>query len=153
MQKPKQASRIDRLVAIIVDAFVVMILCVPVFYYTGIDDIAEIPRTASMSENTTTRSLVFATVFMVINIYFLRTEGQTIGKRGRKIKIVNNDGTKVRMSTIVIRYVIFLFAPIVATIGDWIGLLNIVLIFAASKRCGHDWIARTKVVRVESSTS
>ena len=95
MQKPEPASRIDRLVAIIVDAFVVMILCVPVFYYTGIDDIAEIPRTASMSENNTTRSLIFATVFMVINIYFLRTDGQTIGKRGRKITIVNNDGTNI----------------------------------------------------------
>ena len=85
------------------------------------------------------------------NFQFLRNDGQTIGKRGRKIKIVHMDGEKASMVSIVKRYAFFLLLPIIPYAGDVIGLIDALMIFAATQRCGHDLIAGTKVVYATQS--
>ena len=45
----------------------------------------------------------------------------------------------------------FMLIPATPYVGDVIGLVNALLIFAAAQRCGHDLIAGTKVVYATQS--
>ena len=87
----------------------------------------------------------------MVNFQFLRNDGQTLGKRGRKIKIVHMDGEKASVTTILKRYAFLMLIPLIPTAGDAVALVNALLIFGAAQRCGHDLISGTKVVYVEKS--
>ncbi len=82
--------------------------------------------------------------------------GQSLGKRWRRMRIVCVDGRPLDwMSGVVLRQVVLnglcmllfvLAAP--RQIGSVLGSLDVLLIFGAQRRCLHDYLAGTRVVRV-----
>ena len=78
--------------------------------------------------------------------YLVTTSGQSFGKKAMKIKIVKMDGTKVDfISGVVLRSWVLGF---VGAFCGMVGLVDVLLIFKADRRCGHDMIAGTKVIQV-----
>jgi uncharacterized RDD family membrane protein YckC len=111
-------------------------------------------------------SLVFAlaltavclTALMLVQMYWLATRGQTLGKRWMKIRIVRLDGTDAGF----VRAVLwrgFLNLGVYLTLFGVFGrvvayaylLADFLFIFGAKKTCIHDLIAGTKVVRVTNT--
>jgi uncharacterized RDD family membrane protein YckC len=81
---------------------------------------------------------------------YLAQYGQSIGKRMRHIRVVRTDGSPASMARILL---LRNFIP--AIIGSFCGLFGIIdalTIFGEERRCIHDLLADTKVVRLNSDT-
>lgn len=139
------ATRIQRLLASIIDGFILIALTAPLLY--------------SMLTFSTTRIEIFFIdllgyiIFMLINYSFLVNDGQTIGKKILKIKIVNLEGEVPSKKFLAIRYSVFFisnglpFNGIAKTIMALLSLVNVLFIFRKDKRCLHDHIAKTIVIK------
>jgi uncharacterized RDD family membrane protein YckC len=86
--------------------------------------------------------------FALLQGYLLAKRGQTIGKALLKIRIARPDGTPASLGRLLgLRYGIgYLFAVIPVAAQVW-SLADALLIFRRSKRCLHDSIADTIVVK------
>ena len=85
--------------------------------------------------------------FILIHGYFLKKNGQTIGKKVVGTKIVKLDGSLPSFWSIVIRrYMLIGIVSLIPVLGSKINLIGILLIFGKRKRCLHDYIAGTVVV-------
>ncbi len=119
-------------------------------------------------ENPTEEWIMLTVVFTGIGVtlivtgvqwFFLARDGQTIGKKALKIKIVLvADGSKpgfvraVLLRNLVLRIINFVIGlvPILGPLANLaIGLTNPLMIFAEDRRCLHDHIAGTHVVDAE----
>jgi uncharacterized RDD family membrane protein YckC len=92
--------------------------------------------------------LIGFAIFLVLQGYLLQTRGQTIGKMLLGIRIVRVDGSKATLARLAgLRY----FANSVLTVipvAGWIyALVDVLMIFRDSRRCLHDNLADTIVVR------
>jgi uncharacterized RDD family membrane protein YckC len=88
-------------------------------------------------------------LFAAVNAHFLRTNGQTIGKKLVGIRIVTLDYAVPDLKrTLLLRYGTMWGVSIVPGIGALLSLVDILFIFNTPRRCVHDHIAATKVVRV-----
>ncbi len=86
-------------------------------------------------------------LFLVIHGYLLATRGQTVGKSLLKIRIVRSDGSPASFGRIIgLRYLTTSALASIPVIGSIYGLVDVLLIFRASRRCLHDQIADTIVV-------
>ena len=86
-------------------------------------------------------------LFLLIHGYLIATRGQTVGKALLKIRIVRSDGSPASFGRIVgLRYLPTSVLASIPVIGTIYGLLDVLLIFRASRRCLHDNIADTIVV-------
>lgn len=80
-----------------------------------------------------------------IQLYLLATKGQTVGKQLLKIRIVRADTLENGgfMTNVVWRtFVNFLLAIVPLYI-----LVDVAFIFREDRRCVHDWLAKTVVVK------
>jgi uncharacterized RDD family membrane protein YckC len=98
-------------------------------------------------------SLVSLIGFLVLHGYLLHTSGQTIGKRLLGIRIVSaTDGQIISLGRVFgLRYVPIQIASVLPAIGNILPLLDVLFIFREDRRCLHDLIAGTKVVKVGQS--
>lgn len=81
---------------------------------------------------------------------YLAQGGQSIGKRWRGIRVVRLDGSRASLGRIV-----FLRNFVPASLSSFCGLVGLVdalVIFGQDKRCLHDMIADTKVVKVRGDS-
>jgi uncharacterized RDD family membrane protein YckC len=73
---------------------------------------------------------------------------QTIGKKIVGIKIVRTDGSRASLARIFwLRYLISTVIMYVPYIGGLYGLVDACMIFGEQRRCCHDYIADTIVIR------
>jgi uncharacterized RDD family membrane protein YckC len=89
-------------------------------------------------------------ILLIINLILLHRYAQTVGKRLLGIKIVRTDGSRIGLRRIVFMRImpIQLAGSIpYMSFGIGISLVNVLLIFTPSRRCTHDLIADTKVVK------
>ena len=86
-------------------------------------------------------------IFVLVHGWLLVTRGQTVGKVLMKIRIVRSDGARVSPGRLGLRYGIGWLVSVVPALGQAWGLVDALLIFRASRRCLHDLIADTIVVR------
>lgn len=95
-------------------------------------------------------SLVGLIGFLVLHGYLLHKYGQTIGKRLLGIRIVSAaDGQLVSLGKIFgLRYVPIQLVSIIPYVGNILPLIDVLFIFREDRRCLHDLIAGTKVVKV-----
>ena len=92
--------------------------------------------------------IVFA-IFVVLQGYLLTTRGQTIGKTMLGLRIVRADGTQASFGRLVLlRYGVGALLHVVPGIGQIYGIVDALLIFRLSRKCLHDNIADTIVVKV-----
>jgi len=141
------ASRWARLGASIIDSIIMMFVVVPVMYFTGgFDGMMEgrEPGFVYMFG----MGILSLVAYLVINYRFLVTNGQTIGKKVLEIKIVDLNGNlPVFQPQLLIRYAVYLLPGQIPFVGQLFSLINVLFIFTAEKRCIHDLVAKTKVVK------
>lgn len=93
-------------------------------------------------------SLFGFVMFMAVNGHLLRTQGQTVGKMLLKIRVVRTDGSRASLMTLAgLRYGVGYLLNVVMAVGMVYGLLDSLSIFRESRRCIHDLIADTMVVK------
>jgi len=141
------ASRLSRLIAALVDGLIMMPFVLPLYlillmrYQGSIFDASDTYRIMWIG----IPSLIF---YIGINSYFWATRGQSIGKMALGIRIVQIDGTKATLGRIVgLRVLPMELIGWIPVIGGFLSLVDVLFIFRANKRCLHDEIARTKVIR------
>ncbi len=139
------ADRGSRLVAAIIDGLIMMVITVPVMFLVGGKDL--------MAGKPPFMATLVATVVGVIAFYFINaksisTNGQTVGKKVARVKVVHIDDTPISLNTYIAkRYLPLVAVNLIPVIGGILGLINVLMIFKGDKRCGHDMIANTKVVK------
>lgn len=140
------ASRWKRLGGSLIDTIILLVVLIPIMFITGFTAII-----ASGEEPgfvfTIMLAIVGMLVFFAINFKFLKENGQTIGKKAMGTKIVALDGSKALMNDhLAKRYATYFIPNQIPIIGAVFGLVNVLFIFGAQKRCIHDLAGKTKVV-------
>lgn len=93
--------------------------------------------------------LIGVPVFLLIQAWPLLTRGQTVGKMLLKIRIVRPDGSKPDAWRLLgLRYGIGLLTGVTAGVAMIYGLVDSLLIFRESRKCLHDTIADTQVIKL-----
>lgn len=96
--------------------------------------------------------LLFAglVALVVVQVWMLTTRGQTIGKRLLNIRIVRfaDNANPGFIAAVLLRAIVPGFLGAVPYIGFIFTLVDICFIFRDDRRCIHDLIAGTKVVKV-----
>lgn len=96
-----------------------------------------------------TSLLVGAVAFLLLQGWPLLKRGQTLGKMMFKLRIVRPDGTPPDAWRLLgLRYGIGMLANVVPAVAMIYGLIDSLLIFRRSRRCLHDTIADTVVVKL-----
>ncbi len=89
-----------------------------------------------------------AFALLVLNVLWLKEYGQTAGKRLLGIAIVRSDGTQATLGRLLgLRWFVMTLISYIPGVGTLISLLNPLLIFREDRKCLHDHIADTIVVR------
>jgi len=147
METFELASRWERLWAALIDGLILMAIVLPVMYLTGgFDGISE-GVAPSFGYSLGLGSLAIV-VFFVINGKLLINEGQTIGKRNQGIKISALDGSLANVKDHLIkRYSFYFLVGYIPFIGQIISNVNVLFIFGKNKRCIHDYVAGTQVIK------
>ena len=139
------ASRWSRVWASILDSLMMMAIMLPLMYFTGFFTLVSEGRQASMTYNLLV-SLVSIAVFVAVNYKFLVNDGQTIGKKVLKIKIVDLTENVPSGIALFKRYGLYFGLGQIPVAGPFASIINILFIFTKEKRCGHDYFAGTKVI-------
>lgn len=142
------ADRGQRFIAAIVDMIIGISSAIPIWILTGtFSNIMKGIQPSLMTQ--VGMGLYGIIVFALIHGYTLNRYGQTIGKRLTRIYIANTEtNQKADIKDIILRR--FLPVTLIAyipVIGGLIALIDVLMIFRKDKRCGHDLIANTKVLK------
>lgn len=87
-------------------------------------------------------------LFLVLHGLLLVRHGQTIGKRLLGLRIVRPDGSRADAKRVIgMRYGIGWVLTVVPVVGPFYGLVDALFIYRRDRRCLHDLIADTIVVR------
>ena len=86
-------------------------------------------------------------IFLMLNGYLLATRGQTIGKLLLKIRITRPSGEAASITRLALRYGAGFAAGLVMAVIWVYSLIDCLLIFRKSRRCLHDVIGDTIVVK------
>ncbi len=85
--------------------------------------------------------------FLLLNGYFLKTNGQTVGKKLSGIRIADLDGKVPDFAKVVLlRYLPVSLVATIPLVGGYLTVIDVLFIFRSDRRCLHDLIAGTKVV-------
>ena len=96
----------------------------------------------------TTISVVALLAWCVITAWFVATNGQSVGKRIVGIKVVRTDGSRASFARIVLlRNVVSGLPTLFPYVGLLYQLIDPLFIYQESRRCLHDMLADTIVVR------
>lgn len=147
-QDAELASRWARLGGSIIDGILILVVLFPVAYFGGLYDTAN-PTESTLAEDVMIGLLGFV-VFLAFNAYLLARSGQTIGKLVVGTRIVSAaDGRLAPAGKVIgLRYLAFWILAQVPVVGQIVaGLVDPLLVFRADKRCLHDLVAGTKVVK------
>lgn len=84
---------------------------------------------------------------LVVNLRLLGRQGQSLGKKWAKVRVVRADGSPASLGRLVgLRYIVNSMIGVIPMVGSVYGLIDILFIFRGDRRCIHDMIADTKVV-------
>lgn len=140
------ASRWSRVWASLIDGLTIIPIIIPLMYFTGgFDGIAD--GIQSSLSYTLVMALISTVIFVVIHGRGIVRDGQTWGKKSQNIKIVTIEGEHPNIHTLAKRYGFYWLIPNIPVIGQFINMINILFIFSKSKRCLHDHVGGTKVVK------
>ncbi len=141
------ATKWSRLFAALLDGILGFVVALPFWWLSGgweyISQGQEPPITFTLLGG-----LYGFITFIIVHGYFLKNSGQTIGKKALGIKITNMDGELVNMGTMLgKRYLPLSLAGIIPLIGQFLVLIDLLFIFRKNRRCVHDLIAGTQVIK------
>lgn len=104
------------------------------------------------AENGVTGTLILmaagVTATLLLQGWLLHRRSQTIGKLALGIRIVRVDGSHAHIGrTLGLRVFVMTALNLIPAVGQLIGLIDALMIFGKSRRCLHDLIAGTVVVK------
>jgi uncharacterized RDD family membrane protein YckC len=142
---PVLARRFTRLAAAILDSlFFLPVVLIPLVFVAGDQDAA--PNEV-LAVGVLVAVVVGVLAIIGVNLYFLARDGQSLGKKALKIRIVRVNDERASLGRIV---VLRIMAPgligAIPLVGPFFSLADSLLIFAEDRRCIHDHFADTKVV-------
>lgn len=141
------ASRWSRLGASLIDALTIAPVTLALMYFTG--GFSGITEGVQPSLTyTLAMAAIGIVIFLLVHGYFLLADGQTLGKKALSIKIVTIDNQHAQITTLAKRYGFYWIVPQIPVVGPFINMVNILFIFTKSKRCLHDHVGGTKVVKI-----
>ena len=149
--EPNQlASRGKRLAAAVVDIFIFFPLVVLVAQPFGLINISDPAKMQDFNLDESLQLFIIGQVlFLLVQGYLLHTQGQTIGKKLLKIRIVSLDDELLGIGQLYfVRYLTFSLIAQIPIIGAFISMVNVLFIFGQDRRCLHDRLAGTKVIEV-----
>lgn len=139
------AGRWLRLGAALIDVFTLAVVFYPLAYFGF-----RVPLNGLVLQDPISNliaSLASVGLYVLFNGYLLHMYGQTVGKRLLGIRVVNLDGSKATLQTLLLkRYLVVQLIAEIPLIGFLVSVLNALFIFREDRRCLHDLIAGTKVV-------
>lgn len=142
------AERGQRLGAAVIDGVIGLVFAIPIMWGLGIWEYA---KEGSIPLSVTIMSIVLGLVmFLAAHGYFLRMNGQTIGKKLIGIRIADLDNRVPEFwRLIALRYLPIMVVSAVPILGNILIIVDVLFIFRSDRRCIHDLIAGTRVVRVK----
>jgi uncharacterized RDD family membrane protein YckC len=94
-------------------------------------------------------TLAGVVMFAAMHGYLLATRGQTVGKMLLGMRIVRSDGSPATFARLLgLRYAVGGLITVVPVVGMAYALVDSLMIFRANRRCLHDLIADTIVVKI-----
>lgn len=145
------ASRWTRLGAVLIDGIIGILLIIPFFMLTGMW--ADVTNGVEPSLGMSLLAGLYGFIgYVVVHYYFLNQNGQTVGKRLLGIRIEDLEGKLIGAPAIIgKRYLPVTVASSIPVIGGLLVIIDSLFIFRKDKRCIHDMIASTRVVKLSSS--
>ena len=137
-----------RLLAVIIESLVLLPVTIPIAYFMGnLDGITTGQQPPLI--NTVAMTTISFGIFIGVNWVFLQN-GQTIGKKAMGIRIVDLNGSVLPVRRLLVtRYLPWWAASVVPFVGGLFASIDALFIFRKDRRCIHDHIAGTKVVKVQ----
>lgn len=140
------ATRSSRLAAAIVDGLIGLAYAMPITYLVGTWSYVSQGLTPPIGITLAASALGFLG-FVLIHGSFLKSNGQTIGKKLAGIRIVDLNGNVPDLGTIILkRYLPISVVALIPMLGTFIPVIDVLFIFRKDRRCLHDLVAGTKVV-------
>ena len=143
----------ERLAASLLDGLLLLVIELPLMYAGGY--IHAVMEAASRGgQPPFTLLLKWAAIGFVMMLlvqgYPLHAWGQTWGKRILRIRIADLEGGKPSLATLIgRRYLPIRVVALVPFLGNLLVLVDVLMIFRGDRRCAHDLIAGTRVVKAD----
>lgn len=138
----------QRFLAAMLDGLISLVLVAPLMFAFGMFDYTN--GEAPSFRETFDMALLGFIVFVLVHGYFLKRDGQTVGKKIMGIRITGLDDTIPPLSKILIaRYLPISALTLIPAAGNFLPMIDALFVFRSDRRCIHDLIAGTKVVQVQ----
>lgn len=143
------ADRLQRFLAALLDGLIALLYTVPLMWWLGIFDyLYRRPPQAAPAVLTYGVAAIAFAIFFVVHGYLLMKYGQTIGKRTVGIRIVDLEGNVPAFWRMVaLRYFAIRLLASIPLVGPMIGLVDVLFIFRDDRRCVHDLLCGTRVIK------
>ncbi|MEM7364869.1 MAG: RDD family protein [Pseudomonadota bacterium] len=143
------ATLTERLAAAIIDGIIAIVITMPIYWFTDLWDRMMAGEQLNLTE-TVVMTAVGMVLFLLIHGYTLATRGQTLGKVVMRTRIVSNEASELLplWRLVLLRYLPIWIVGAIPFAGSFFILLDSVFIFRKDRRCVHDFIAGTKVIKV-----
>lgn len=148
----RKADRLTRLLAVFIDGLVVSVpafgLAIGMAVYMGSQgNLTQESFQSPLLIGVVVAFVLYVLGFTAYQIYWLWKNGQTLGKKLMKVRIVRSDGAPAELwRLLVLRYLVPMLAGAVPFVGGLFSLADPLFIFGDEKRCLHDLLADTIVV-------
>ncbi len=148
---PELATRWQRFAAAFIDGIVIVVAAMGAGLVAGFSAGAA-GQPGSMAQMAVPMSIAFGIVGL-INLWMLQKYRATIGKKALKIKMVRKDGSDAGLARLIFmrglpQWIVSALGNVVPLVG-LLSLVDVLFIFGNSRRCVHDYIADTIVVKAE----
>jgi uncharacterized RDD family membrane protein YckC len=142
------AGRGQRLGAAILDALIALVWSVPLMLLLGVFDYAmrgrPLPWTLLLAS-----TVIGFIMFLAVHGFFLKRNGQTLGKKIVGIRISDLENNVPRFGKVIaLRYMPIWGISLIPVVGPLLSIVDVLFIFRSDRRCVHDLLAGTKVLRV-----
>ncbi len=147
--QPLLATKFDRVLATIIDTFITTIPIYLILKFTGFWGYVQ-----AHANHLTMQGLSIAIFgwlwYFLIHGYFLHKSGQSIGKKIVGIQIVHHETNQLLpiIPLVVKRFLSMYAISYIPLIGGILAVVDYLFVFRADRRCLHDLIAGTKVIKV-----
>ncbi len=144
---PELAGRGQRFGAAIIDGLLGLLWGVPIMIALGTYEYLKAGQAIPWGLTLAGAAIGFV-VFVAVQGWFLKTNGQTIGKKIVGIRIADLENNVPRFGKVLgLRYLPVSAVTVVPLVGQFLPLLDVLFIFRSDRRCLHDLIAGTRVVK------
>ncbi len=151
------AERLGRLGATVLDNFLVWLALIPAFLSTWRDLLHALRSGRSVwqlwwvgADAGGIAATMLMLALIALQSYLVATTGQSIGKRVAHVRIVQmNDQPAGFVRGVLLRIWLFYGLAYVPVAGSILSLVDVLFIFRDDRRCLHDLVADTKVIRAQ----